>query len=83
MSTTKHTLCDTCTPGVINDDWTHLDGLYLQEDANNMMDRITSVLELLGWLTYVGDANQPGYFDCDLCWETQCGGGSTFTGEKT
>lgn len=38
-------------------------------------------MELLGWLTHHGEADEPGYFDCALCGETQCGGGHAFTSE--
>tara|TARA_Y100000034_G_scaffold134524_1_gene203196 strand:+ start:2812 stop:3057 length:246 start_codon:yes stop_codon:yes gene_type:complete len=67
--------------GVENDDWTHLDmGDYpgSNEDAEQMYASITGTLEVLGWLTHEGEADEPGYFDCVLCSETQCGGGQRF-----
>ena len=74
-------VCDQCRVGIHNDDWTHLDNQD-QESADESMTRIASMLELYGWLTEVGPADQPGYFDCDICWEIQCGGGHRFEGDK-
>ena len=67
--------CDSCAPGIVNDDWTHLD---MNEDADEMYASITGTLEVLGWLTHDGEADMPGYFDCAVCNETQCGGGHRF-----
>ena len=39
---------------------------------------ITAHLEALGWLSYFGPADAPGYFTCDLCDDIQCGGGTLF-----
>lgn len=81
------TLCDSCTPAVVNDDWTHLD--YYQdgtEETRKEIDArhasIKGTLEILGWLTPIGDADEPGYFDCALCNETQCSGGHNFETES-
>ena len=78
------TLCDGCTVGVCNDDWTHLDATHPdeEEDADNDHTRVSSMLEIYGWLTLVGDADQPGYFNCGVCWEIQCGGGHLFETEN-
>ncbi len=75
-------LCDECNPAVVNDDWTHLDVDHDEETADAEMGRITAQLELYGWLTPIRDADQPGYFTCDVCWGTQCGGGHLFSAEK-
>ena len=68
--------CDQCAVGAVNDDWTHLD---MNEDADETYAAITGTIELLGWLTHEGEADKPGYFDCALCNEIQCGGGHKFT----
>jgi len=67
-------LCDECTCGVANDDWSHLD-MHNPRDAEEAMTTIKASLELYGRLTRAGDADMPGYFGCPLCGETQCGGG--------
>jgi hypothetical protein len=67
--------CDSCAPGIVNDDWTHLD---MNEDADETYASITGTLEVLGLLTPEGEADMPGYFDCAVCNETQCGGGHRF-----
>ena len=87
---TTYVLCDDCAAGVANDDWTHLDMWGSDEDpeqpgrslADTAMDSITATLEYLGWLTHVGPADEPGYFDCAVCDGIQCGGGVTFEGEE-
>ena len=79
---TSVTLCHECAYGVANDDWTHLDYHHDQEDADRALALVTANMELLGWLTLVGDADMSGYFDCALCWEIQCGGGHRFDAER-
>lgn len=76
------TTCDECAVGIVNDDWTHLDYHHDKEAADMAYTSITATMELLGWLTHNGDANEPGYFNCELCSEIQCGGGHTFQSEK-
>lgn len=79
--------CDPCAVGVVNDDWTHLDmsccckpGEAHSDDceAERMQASIVGTLESLGQLIHNGDADLPGYFDCILCSEIQCGGGHRF-----
>ena len=82
--------CDSCAPGIVNDDWTHLDMACCSKrwslseahsedcEAERMHASITGTLEVLGWLTHDGEADMPGYFDCAVCNETQCGGGHRF-----
>ena len=70
--------CDSCAPGIVNDDWTHLDHHFSPHEADNMHMSIMATLEVLGWLTHDGEADMPGYFDCAVCNETQCGGGHRF-----
>lgn len=70
--------CDSCAPGIVNDDWTHLDYHYQGEEADEKHASITATLEVLGWLTYEGEADEPGYFTCPVCNEIQCGGGHRF-----
>lgn len=72
------TVCDECRPGIHNADWTHLD-MNDQEESDRLYALISANLERYGWLVEAGEADMPGYFACDLCWETQCGGGYTFT----
>jgi len=74
------TVCDECTVGLANDDWSHLDYHHEADEADEVMTRITAMLEILGWLVPVGDADEPGYFDCGVCGEIQCGGGHLWKG---
>ncbi len=78
-----HTLCNTCTVGIANDDWTALDACDSQEDADNTMAIIMGTLEILGWLSLIGPADMPGYWDCALCNETCCSGGTNFATLKS
>lgn len=73
-------LCDNCAVGVANDDWTAIDYHFGVDtpEANREYERITAHLEALGWLSYFGPADAPGYFTCDLCDDIQCGGGTLF-----
>jgi len=50
-------------------------------EAERLFALTSANLERLGWLTPDGDADMPGYFDCEVCWETQCGGGHRFLTE--
>ena len=79
--------CDSCAAGIANDDWTHLDALceckpghaHLDDcEAERLHASIMGTLELLGWLTAGDGADMPGYFDCAICSEIQCGDGYEF-----
>lgn len=81
--------CDSCAAGICNDDWTHLDAqccCNTAENGGHLDDcqaeaehaAITGTLELLGWLALEGEADEPGYFDCAVCGDIQCGGGVRF-----
>ena len=81
------TTCDSCAAGVANGDWTHLDAMCCCNTAANdghaddceaerAHTSITSTLELLGYLSLIGDADEPGYFNCAVCDDIQCGGGT-------
>lgn len=74
-------LCDDCATGVSNDDWSHLDYYHDPEAAEQEHARISAALEALGWLSMDGPADEPGYFNCAVCDEIQCGGGVRFCGE--
>lgn len=80
-------LCNNCVCGVVNDDWTHLD--YGQDgtdetarDIESTYARIRGTLELSGWLVQLSQTTGRDYFECALCWEIQCGGGTPFYAEK-
>ena len=68
-------LCDSCTVGAANDDWTALDYHHDPEAADAELVRISTRLEVWGWITPSHEADDSGYFDCDLCDDTQCGNG--------
>ena len=83
------TACDSCAAGICNGDWTHLDmycgckpGEGHSEDcaAERMHRGAMASLDQLGWLSYSGDADEPGYFACYICSDLQCGGGYAFEG---
>ena len=79
----KACVCDTCRVIVANGDWTVIDGMFdasQEDEATAMIARIEANMEHYGYLAYVGDADKAGYWHCDLCWEIQCGGGTTFEG---
>ncbi len=46
------------------------------------MVRIESMLELYGWLTHVATVDLGGYYDCDVCWDTNIGTAELFSAEK-
>lgn len=68
-------VCDGCNVGLANDDWTWLDHSLSNQQAEERYNVVHATMETLGHLSHVGDADEPGYFDCYLCDETQCGGG--------
>lgn len=77
------TTCDSCAPAVVNDDWTHLDAAQdgteeTREAIDTQHASILGALEILGWLSLIGEADEPGYFACEICGETQCSGGYSF-----
>lgn len=87
-----YTVCDSCLPAIINGDWTHLDASCCCNTAENdghsedcvaeeEYATVTAWLELVGWLTHAGEADEPGYFDCECCNATQCGGGHIMEGQ--
>ena len=89
----KVAVCDNCNAGIANDDWTWVDvecccntaqrGGHRDDcSAEATYARILSGLEQLGCLTRVGEADEPGYFNCDLCWEIQCGGGHVWVSKQ-
>ena len=74
-----HSLCDNCSAGVANDDWTHLD-YYLPpneasgwEVAQKKHVKILATLEVLGWLSHSHTSEESGYFNCAVCNDIQCG----------
>ena len=88
MPTTTIVVCDSCTPAIVNDDWTHLDAA--QDGTEETRDSIeahhasiTATLEVYGWLVHAGDADEGGYFECAVCSDIQCGGGARFSREAT
>jgi len=83
------TTCDSCAAGISNADWTHLDascccntaannGHCEDCEAERMHASISAMLEHYGWLTHLGEADEPGYFECAVCSDIQCGGGQRF-----
>ena len=76
----QHGLCDSCSVGVANDDWTHLDAH--PETADEEYARITGTLELLGWIVPIGPYDPPGYWQCDVCWATCIGSGHVWEGDR-
>lgn len=68
-----HSLCDNCSTGVANDDWTHLDYYYAPQQANEEHTKILATLEELGWLSHSHTSEESGYFNCAVCNDIQCG----------
>ena len=67
-------LCSSCSVGVSNDDWSHIDFYACSEDeAIEVMTGIEGTLEVLGILTYSHTDDSSGYFNCAICSEIQCG----------
>lgn len=75
-------LCSTCACGVSNDDWSALDYHHDPEDADRILASITATMELIGWLSHVGQQD-PGYYDCALCGDTHCGTAEEYTTDPT
>lgn len=72
-------VCDHCMYGIIDDNWNHIDDS--KDDGENSA-RIASNLERFGYMEFLDKANIDGYFECDVCWGIQCGGGYVFTAER-
>lgn len=53
----------------------------ITEMGDEMRRTIEATCELMPYLTRLRSAFEPGYFECALCGETQCGGGHTHTHE--
>ena len=47
-------VCADCCSGISNDDWSWLDGRYLEAEAAEVFVRIRTYLTRVGWLTYSG-----------------------------
>ena len=94
MTTLK--LCTSCSSGVSNDDWTHLDiqctcptGEEHKDDcpAETEHRSIMAALEYWGYLTCIDRLDRCrdpiiGYFDCALCSEVECSEGNLFSSER-
>ena len=74
--------CHQCAVGLQNNDWTHLDCHYDQEESDRMYSLVCSNMESYGWLTHVRKQDQGGYWNCDMCHEIDIGTGHIFEYEK-
>jgi hypothetical protein len=80
-------ICDDCAVGLSNDDWTHLDwgcdcptGEPHHDDcyAEAHWRVIQRSVAVMGCVSRVVDADEPGYFECFCCGGIQCSGGHVF-----
>lgn len=79
----QYGLCDCCSAGVANDDWTHLDAHHVYpETADEEHTRIMATLEVLGWLVPVGPYDPGGYWDCAVCDAVCFGSGHVWEGNR-
>jgi len=79
----EHQLCDSCSCGVANDDWTHLDyWAASQEESDKEYATILATLEVLGWLSHSHKSDDCGYFNCAVCDDIQCGNPQIWIGDK-
>jgi hypothetical protein len=72
------TVCNSCSAGIANDDWSHLDyHATSQEEADEAHASITGTLELLGFLCYCGpaDEEETGCYRCPVCGKDYMGPG--------
>lgn len=72
IATASYTLCDTCAPAIINDDYSALD-----PDSAELAS-LTSFLEHTGYLVPIGPADPGGYWHCAGCDTLTIGAGHTF-----
>jgi len=76
------TTCDTCNTGLAYDDWSALDYYNSPKEAEEAYSAILATVESVGEVVRAGDAKEPGYFNCYICNEIQCGGGHTWKGQE-
>lgn len=77
--------CHECACGLINDDWSHIDGQfarYEQDECNAEHARIMAAVEALGLVSHVGEHAFPGYWDCAICGDIDIGVGHIFEREE-
>ena len=60
-----HRLCPSCSVAAANADSSHLSG--------DDLVTVTHWLESVGLIVHVGQAEEPGYWDCAACGWTQIG----------
>ena len=76
-----HMLCDDCSCGVANDDWSHIDFFaFDQEEADEEYVRVTASLEALGELSHSHKSERVAYFTCAVCDDIQCGNPQIWVG---
>ncbi len=69
----QHKLCDDCSCGVANDDWSHIDFWATSQDESDQEHAsITAALETLGWLSHSHKSDDSSYFTCAVCNDIQC-----------
>ena len=80
----QYGLCDCCSAGVANDDWSYLDSPRYSwaQSADEDHARITATLEILGWLVPVGPYDPGGYWNCAVCDDVCIGSGHVWEGDR-
>jgi len=75
--------CNDCAAGISNDDWTHLDYHYDQDESDMVMATIQANLENFGWLTLVEHREESsGCFHCQICEEISFDNGNVWECEQ-
>lgn len=74
-------VCDSCSVGLANDDWSHIDALP-PDEAEEEHARVLSSVELLGFVVHIGAYDPGGYWRCEVCDDTCIGSGHVWEGDR-
>lgn len=66
--TATYTLCNGCTTGICNDDWTFLD-FNTPERAELLANRTSDFVKRAGWLTHLESVVESDETECACCEE--------------
>lgn len=69
LTMTDYSVCETCGPAIVNDDYTAFD-----DEAE--LASVTAFIESVrDWLTVIGDTDYAGYWTCEACGQVCLGAG--------
>ncbi|QGJ89795.1 hypothetical protein SEA_SUPERCHUNK_96 [Mycobacterium phage Superchunk] len=68
-------ICDQCAQAITNDDYSGM-------DPDTDYPRVQAFVERVGNVCHVGGSEQPGYWECEACWQVTIGDGQLFEAVK-